>query len=389
MVAEEDNPESWRQVAALGAMADAVKDQRSRLAKARDSLMQAWPPTQNSGAEAFVRKMNLLLISMDDTKHQADTNAAALGHVLETLRKAKETIRPLYDDYLKKSDDLLPGWWDHAEDDLDEQARKAMIQAEQAIAPQAEKIAAPEPYKFDVDKTLLEPGSKPFPTSGSSSSTSASSAPSTSVAVPHNPPPPLPGSDAYLPVTGGPGFASGPGLAGVVGPTQPSPLSPPVPPSTPAPTPQIPSGVLPPVPIAGGGRFPGGLGIPSNRGSVGGFGPFGGGQPRGMPSGAVIGGRPSAGPTPRGGPATPSWLPGGQGSGAPGQRGSGGVANGAVAGSGGMLGSQQHGKRSDATGEQFDPDNPWATAEGVAPVIEPSRHEHRHDPGPNVIGWHG
>jgi hypothetical protein len=34
----------------------------------------------------------------------------------------------------------------------------------------------------------------------------------------------------------------------------------------------------------------------------------------------------------------------------------------------------------------FDPDNPWATAEGVDPVIEPSRRIYRHDPGPGVIG---
>jgi hypothetical protein len=36
---------------------------------------------------------------------------------------------------------------------------------------------------------------------------------------------------------------------------------------------------------------------------------------------------------------------------------------------------------------EFDPDDPWATAEGVSPVIEPSLHEPLHDPGPGVIGW--
>jgi hypothetical protein len=36
----------------------------------------------------------------------------------------------------------------------------------------------------------------------------------------------------------------------------------------------------------------------------------------------------------------------------------------------------------------FDADSRWATAQGVAPVIEPSRKRYRHDPGPGVIGWH-
>jgi hypothetical protein len=35
----------------------------------------------------------------------------------------------------------------------------------------------------------------------------------------------------------------------------------------------------------------------------------------------------------------------------------------------------------------FDPDNPWAVAEGVDPVIGPSSDNQRNDPGPNVIGW--
>jgi hypothetical protein len=37
----------------------------------------------------------------------------------------------------------------------------------------------------------------------------------------------------------------------------------------------------------------------------------------------------------------------------------------------------------------FDPDNPWAVAEGVDPVINPSPDVSRNDPGPNVIGWRG
>jgi hypothetical protein len=34
----------------------------------------------------------------------------------------------------------------------------------------------------------------------------------------------------------------------------------------------------------------------------------------------------------------------------------------------------------------FDPDDPWAVAEGVASVIEPAPEPKVHDPGPGVIG---
>jgi hypothetical protein len=56
-----------------------------------------------------------------------------------------------------------------------------------------------------------------------------------------------------------------------------------------------------------------------------------------------------------------------------------------------MPGAQGNGSRrrdgEAGSGPAFDPDNPWATEEGVDPVIEAPRFLHRHDPGPGVIGW--
>jgi hypothetical protein len=54
-----------------------------------------------------------------------------------------------------------------------------------------------------------------------------------------------------------------------------------------------------------------------------------------------------------------------------------------------MAGGAGRGRRGDADGPDFDPDSPWHVAEGVDPVIAPSLDRPRHDPGPNVIGWHG
>jgi hypothetical protein len=35
----------------------------------------------------------------------------------------------------------------------------------------------------------------------------------------------------------------------------------------------------------------------------------------------------------------------------------------------------------------YHPDQPWAVAQGVSPVIVPAGDNARHDPGPNVIGY--
>jgi hypothetical protein len=49
------------------------------------------------------------------------------------------------------------------------------------------------------------------------------------------------------------------------------------------------------------------------------------------------------------------------------------------------------GQRGRQTGDEqdtrhWDPDNPWAVEEGVAPEIEPNRTVGRHEPGTGVIG---
>jgi hypothetical protein len=387
MVENEDDPESWRQVAALGSMAGLLKDQRQRLEGARDALVQAWPPDQNLAAKAFVELIDDLLFNMAENKKVADTNADALGQVLEALRQAKVKIEPLYRSYLEKSDDWVPGWWDNAEDEIDEKAREHMRDAEKVVAQPGNKFVAPGVYEFRpltyVDDPIGRPGGNgsgsgsgamPFAAGGQGGG-------GASIAIPHDPPPPLPdpvstGSDARPPsVTQLPPDSSGPSLSGVI---TPAPIG--TPPVTAAPVAQ---------PSVSGPAF-----LPSTPGLVigGGSGPsgFGGGR-RGLPGSKVGGGALGRGGGPTAKPATPSWLP--PASGQPGARGAAGQPRrGMSAPSSMMPVSQPPGNRRQS-GEgsehlEFDPDNPWATDQGVAPVIEPSRLHHRHDPGPGVIGWH-
>jgi hypothetical protein len=376
MVADEDNPEAWRQVAAMGAMAETVKDQRSRLQAARAALAEAWPPEVNASAEAFLFKMDDLLLNMETTRQVADENAARLGEVLEALRQAKVHIKPLYDEYIDKSDDWVPSWWDKAEPELDEKARGHMIAAENAIAGPAAKITPPDAYTLQTeDKLISEKRSVPAPSGGDSTSAgrSASGRDSTDAGrVPHDPPPPLPGHEPILPDGDRPTTDTpGPALAG----TTPSPaVVPPVTPSPLGPTPGQPGGLGVP------GLFsPGGSSIPM-RGPLRPFST----SPKATPFGSVIGASPMRGAGSPGKPTPPSWLPM---SGRPGRVDSGQRAAGSARPMVGMPGSGQRDRRGRDSGT-FDPDDPWFTAEGIDPVIEPSRHEPRHDPGPGVIGWH-
>ncbi|WP_148307882.1 hypothetical protein [Actinoplanes friuliensis] len=384
MVANEDNPESWQQVAALSSMAGLIHDQKSRLEASKQKLIDAWPPGDSKAAAAFVRMIDYVLLNMEEDRKTADKNAAALGRVLGELQQAKKDIAPLYQSYLEKSDDWVPGWWDNAEEELDGQARARMRQAEQVIAKPENAITPPEVYEFAPRKFVDRPvGGSDETEGGRGSGVSRGGTGVADFQVPHNPPPTLPGFAG--PDAPGNGFGStdqpapppaGPGLAGVITPpvTSGSPVAP-IQPSAPGglPASQPGQGLV----IGGGigGGFAGG----SAGSARGGFSPFGVGPQRGG-AGAVRGGGASATK-----PATPSWLPPPSG-----QPARGGAATGRRSNSSPMLpatGARRPDEDQEG-GMTFDPDNPWATAEGVAPVIEPSRKVHRHDPGPGVIGWH-
>jgi hypothetical protein len=113
-----------------------------------------------------------------------------------------------------------------------------------------------------------------------------------------------------------------------------------------------------------------------------------------MPPGGVIGGPPGAGLA-RPGTVTPMSTvnpAGGMIGGQPAGRPSGAGSPARVAGMTGspdrMLGTPagRSAARRDAEEpvQHWDPDNPWATAEGVAPVVVPPAEPGRIDPGPAI-----
>ena len=411
MVAGEDNPEAWKQVNAWREVSGDVDAHLAHLVQSRDALRAAWPPEQNEASRAFLTELNALIARMGGARDDASTTSVALDNILKALGQAKNNIEPLWRQYEEKRGDAVPAWWDGAEEELDNRARAHMLNAEQVVQQYVPTIAVPLPYKFAL--SFERQSGDPDLGRGSSSASSSSADPifGPSSAFQHSPPPPLPGHPAaFQPALGGasqtgffpPGDGvsqypdsreaitvrppSGPELSEVV------PAPPPAPYPTPAPPPAVPpSGGLPPGGVIGGpGLFPvgGGRGAaPGVRPSGGGMRQFGGRPPAAMPSGVVIGGLPMAKPGsgPGGGavrgiapmtkPVLPSWLPGGSGQ------------SGAMA-AGMPLTAGRKGDVGDEPAPRFDLDSPWGVAQGVAPVIEPSRRNAVHDTGPGVIGQH-
>jgi hypothetical protein len=218
-----------------------------------------------------------------------------------------------------------------------------------------------------------------------------------------------------LPTTGSqfPGGGSGnPGLVlgGTNTPPPPPPTFTPNPnPITALPTgggPTITPGILPPGagPILPNGTLPTGGNFPKGQG--GGFKPFGGAPEsalRAMPPGGVIGNTPGLGFDEPGagrfGPQRVNPIGGviGEPAVGPGMMAgnpAGGVRGGSVAGGrGGMtgggtqpygqIGGRRSGRRGQSEDTAWDPDNPWATDEGVDPVVLPPV-EQQIDPGPAI-----
>ena len=315
------------------------------------------------------------------------------------------------------------------QEQLNNQARVVMYDLSNAVISGSAALKKPKPYdpaaagsKTDDSRSGGDEGGSGFatppmiPPPGSSTTgvpATNSGHTQTSTSLVHQPTTPTTGT-AHGPVgTGG----SGPVLGGV---GQPSVITPPAtglpnaPVTGPAPLPNSP-GLVPGVIAPPGGPgvpVPGGAGSNMSRphGGGGGFKSGGAAGPAGrmaMPSGTVIGapggfvgqmpGSPAAG---RGGAAPRPNPVGGvigqPGAGQPaGPNGRGGLAArpggapGVAPGQAGPL-LGQPGRRNPAEDkadrQHWDPDNPWATGEGVDPVLLPPADPGPIDPGP-AIGY--
>ena len=347
MVMNEDDTLAREQVLGWRRLASSIRSQHQALSTAKTDLMGAWPPDQNASAEAFLNELDRLMVRLEAASTDADTTANGLDRILNALDGAKKAVEPLWEKYKDKSDDLVPRWFDSAEDEIDVEARNHMIAMERAVSDAVADLRVPDPFQFTVEGPREWP---PRPEPGESGTGRLGSG-GISTSVPHDPVPPLPGLDPIAPDASGPGAGpgavvrpGGPDLAGVINPPFPGlgegAGAGPVPGGAPAPATPPPLGGVPGVlpgggPVVGGGAGRPPIGAPG-RGPVAG---------RTLPSGAVIGGPGSIGGPGAGGRGVGSAGPaggrgvgspggGGRGAGSPGIGGPGSVAGRGVGGVG-------------------------------------------------------
>ncbi|UQU63435.1 hypothetical protein COUCH_31155 [Couchioplanes caeruleus] len=370
-----------------------VRDQHSRLLKAKENLAAVWPPASNTSAQVFLRHMDGLATSMQQTLTRAEDTRAGLRGIIEALGAAQAKIQPLVEVRDNAANDIIPRWADHAEDEYDEKARQAMREAEAAIADHSTQIQPPSLFTLKANdqessEVPIDDGSTTY--AGGNGAASGHGAGSSSgsgvghlqatprpIEVPHTLPPDS-GSGAVPPDIGSdPSPGGGPDLAGVI-PLTPAPGTPPgagVAGPLPGGT-TLPGGGLPGAAVGGGGLIGLAPGMRAGAGSVGGTpAPLGGRaapaarQPvsvrTAMPSGTVIGGN-----------------------GAPGRTGGGAGRPGRTGGQPVVQPAANRGRKEPAGSETIggSPDQPWEVLHGVAPVIEPDTRPADHNPGPGVIG---
>ncbi|MET8146960.1 hypothetical protein ACIBSW_04065 [Actinoplanes sp. NPDC049668] len=408
-----DVVEGWRKTAEL------TLAHRAQVQMYRDNLAGVWPPSKSPAAAAYLERLDRLLADLQATHDAASANYTTFATVTLTLSLARTKLKPILDEYEANRQLNLDWQAKQAEaatvteprptpspgpppvpsarqEQLNNQARAIMYDLSSTLISGNAALQNPKHYdparigrdgSSDGESTTnLGPGfavapAIPPPGAGSASGSGAS--------VSQVSPSPAQPSTPALASPNSPGMDGGLVLGGVSStPVVPPPTSGFQPGSGPSPAPPGPTpglitppggpGLVPPNGIPPGTTVKNGLGVgPANRMT--------------MPSGGVIGATPGSGLIGQM-PAGSSGSRPGPGprvnpvGGVIGQHG--GPAVRGMAPNGPLVNHAGKGRsrRDAAESKQWDPDNPWATEEGVDPVVLPPAAPGPIDPGP-VIGY--
>lgn len=429
----------WRHVSGWRRTHELAETHLSRLRTYRDGLIQAWPPEKSAASKAYVERLDFLISSVQQSYEAAVANRDALSGATGAISDARYKLKTIHDEYERKLAAKLqyertlpapsttpsptptpsPGTPPKppvtaAElEQLNTQARSIMYGLSSELVQAQAQLKPPPSYKgmprrddlgnpdvYGGGSPPAIPPIVPMPTAGPSSWMPTGTPPVHHVV-------PTPSAPSVGPILGG----TGPTLGGV-GPIAPTAPLPPVSPPVITPTPPSPPGIgpvfPPPLPTTPGGfgTVPhGSTGLNPNARGLTKLGAGGVANiPRAMPPGGTIGGMPRTALGQPGAGASPArrinpvgGMIGGAGGnvaptgGSAGRRPAGtpgssvpmggNAGQRSVAAPGGRAGAHSDG---DETGQQWDPDNPWETDEGVAPVVQAPREVGRIDPGPAI-----
>jgi hypothetical protein len=436
----------WKLASAWQKSADLLNEHKFQVQEYRDNLATAWPPEKSTAAAAYIDRLDQLIKNLSDTYEASITNQAALSAATGSIYQAQAQMDKIFQEYSNNKTALdtyntkqaqkqnsatptpspspsgdeppvAPG----RQEALRVQAATLLSGVSTDLAQAQAQIVKPAPYAVgnpvDDKKTIRDgntytaPPLPPITPVVSDGTTTSTRPAGTTTTFPTSPPTT---ATPVTPTTGTlqPGIVLG-GTTPTLPTTTPgiSPITPVVPggggggpvpnpgllpPSTglrPSPG-LLPGGTSPLAPTTPGLGRGGGLGVPREGVLRSGGGLPEGGM-RGTVPGGVIGGSPGArgiGQLGAGGAGTRRVNPVGgvigEGKGALGSRR--GVGPGGMSASehpSGMYGpggaGRRPGRRDEGEGEHWDPDNPWATAEGVDPVVLPIEAQ-RVDPGPAI-----
>jgi hypothetical protein len=436
----QDTDTLWKQATGWKNTADLTSLHLYNLKEYKDQLTQAWPPERSRASAAYLAELDKLITSVRETHDAASANYDAMVSLALAVGDAKYKLKPLYDEYQSIQQKLAtyneqvdasdttgtpqpspgpPPVADGRQEALNNQARSIMYGISSEITTAGGALKPPTPYQ------------PPKPEGGRTDpgGTSADGGPSGAggmlvppVIPPVRPAPspaastasPQPALPISTPPSSQPGIGQGLILGGIPTPAPPAPpgTQPPIiQPPPPSGLPGLPPGVIGPTPPPYGT----GPGLSPANGLIGphgGPGAKGYGQvaakigPRPMPPGGVIGAEPGVGLARPGGLRSVSKVnpPGGLigqqakvaggASTRPGGSSAAHVAGGrAVSSRSGSLerggayarsGRAAQRNEAEESLRHWDPDNPWDTEEGVAPVLLPPAEPRRHDPGPAI-----
>jgi len=421
LVANQDTTAHYEMLTGWQKSYELIIEHMTQVQNYRENLVAAWPPAKSPASAAYVAQLDNLLTNLQKTYDAAIANHTAFAGATLSLSLSRNDLKKIYDQYTSNQTKLdafnakpkpvqyprvpvippKPPVAAGQQEALNNQARVLMsklstdlVQAQTSLTTPPEFI----PPFFRDEKKEISPQTFTAPVippvvptdselhSGSSSQEKSTHSPVGSL-HPASPPASSPtsgvrqpglvlGGAANLPVAAPPPST----LPGAPLPAGGGPL-----PNVTSQTPTLPpTAVLPisrqlgPTPGAVRGFPSEGLGSPTAGGPRAGM--------RAMPPGGVIGGTPGVGVSPpavgRGSAQRVNPVGGvirnsGAESGS-GVRGS-STQEQAMANMGGRSGRRAKSDESIA----WDPDNPWETAEGVAPVVLPQA-EQRVDPGPAI-----
>jgi len=446
MIADQDTDVHFGVVDGWHKTSDLINEHISRMTTYREELAAAWPPEKSPASAAYIAQLDGLIKHLQGTLDAASANYKVFSTVTLTLALARTKLQPILAQY-EANEQLNLNWQADKDatptpapktngtptpspspspspvapvppvsaaqqEQLNNQARAIMYDLSSTVISGQSELKQPAPYQpvtgtyggtegerdgsntdssYPVAPIIPPPGA----VNGSSGSTyTPALTPSTSSA-------PTPSGSTGVGAIGG-----GPILGGV----SPTPVVNPPGTGLPSiPTP-VPSSPTPPGAMPGLITPPGVSGIvPSNGLLPNGARPPAGGSLKpgigrmAIPSGGVIGAMPGSGmigQIPGGGPGRPSGsarvnpvggVIGQQGAVQPGsQIGRGSTTGRPSVGAHGMAVQPSQGRRGRHDGDNdqnhWDPDNPWATEAGGAPVLLPPDDPGPIDPGP-AIGY--